>query len=70
MTLRAHKQLHTASRRQPASGFTLIEVLVVLALTLMMMTMFATIFQMTGTFVTRQKGIGENDQSAESSRRF
>jgi prepilin-type N-terminal cleavage/methylation domain-containing protein len=64
MTLRAHKQLHTASRRQPASGFTLIEVLVVLALTLMMMTMFATIFQMTGTFVTRQKGIGENDQSA------
>jgi hypothetical protein len=38
--------------------------MVVLALTLVMMTMFATIFSMTGTFVTKQKAVGENDQSA------
>jgi prepilin-type N-terminal cleavage/methylation domain-containing protein len=45
-------------------GFTLIEVMVVLALTLIMMAAFAQIFSMTGTFVTKQKGIGENDQAA------
>jgi prepilin-type N-terminal cleavage/methylation domain-containing protein len=52
------------SERRTARGFTLIEILVVLALTLVMMSMFATIFTMTGTFVTKQKGVGENDQSA------
>src|ERR1700730_17792400 len=51
-------------RRQPARGFTLIEVMVVLALTLVMMAAFAQIFSMTGTFVTKQRGVGENDQSA------
>ncbi len=55
-----------ARRSRVATGFTLIEILVVLALTLVMMSMFATIFSMTGTFVTKQKGIGENDQSAAS----
>jgi hypothetical protein len=38
--------------------------MIVLALTLVMMSLFATIFGMTGTFVTKQKGVGENDQSA------
>ena len=52
------------SHRHDAHGFTLIEVLVVLALTLVMMSMFAAIFTMTGTFVAKQKGVGENDQSA------
>ncbi len=52
------------SERRTIRGFTLIEILVVLALTLVMMSMFATIFTMTGTFVTKQKGVGENDQSA------
>src|ERR1700722_11301202 len=51
-------------RRNVPRGFTLIEVLVVLALTLIMMAAFAQIFSMTGTFVTKQKGIGENDQAA------
>lgn len=46
------------------SGFTLIEVMVSLALTLIMMVLFAQIFQITGNFVTRNKGIAENDQSA------
>jgi prepilin-type N-terminal cleavage/methylation domain-containing protein len=53
-----------AAQRLSSSGFTLIEVMIVLALTLVMMSLFATIFTMTGTFVTKQKGIGENDQSA------
>src|SRR5580704_6335624 len=52
------------ARRSSRTGFTLIEIMVVLALTLVMMTMFATIFSMTGTFVTKQKAMGENDQSA------
>jgi hypothetical protein len=53
-------------RRRPnqTAGFTLVEVLVTLALTMIMMYLFAVIFQITGNFVTRQKGIGENDQSA------
>jgi hypothetical protein len=38
--------------------------LVVLALTLIMMLLFAQIFQITGNFVTRHKGVAENDQSA------
>ena len=53
--------------RSPASskeGFTLIEVMVTLALTMIMMAMFASIFKIAGDFVTRQKGIGENDQAA------
>ena len=50
--------------RQQAAGFTLVEVLVTLALTMIMMLLFAQIFQIAGNFVTRQKGIGENDQSA------
>jgi competence protein ComGC len=58
----------TTSRRRPSqaqsAGFTLVEVLVTLALTMIMMLLFARIFQIAGNFVTRQKGIGENDQSA------
>jgi prepilin-type N-terminal cleavage/methylation domain-containing protein len=50
--------------RNVRRGFTLIEVMVVLALTLVMMAAFAQIFSQTGTFVTKQKGIGENDQAA------
>jgi len=58
------QQRYRGSRRSSTAGFTLIEVLVVLALTLVMMSFFALIFSMTGTFVAKQKGIGENDQSA------
>ncbi len=64
MNARIHKKSRGFPRRPSPAGFTLIEVLVVLALTLVMMSLFATIFSMTGTFVTKQKGIGENDQSA------
>jgi prepilin-type N-terminal cleavage/methylation domain-containing protein len=62
---RLNKNVLSVARPQAVrTGFTLIEVLVVLALTLIMMSVFATIFQQAGTFVTRQKGVGENDQSA------
>jgi prepilin-type N-terminal cleavage/methylation domain-containing protein len=63
MNPRTNRQPDRA-RRSPRHGFTLIEIMVVLALTLVMMALFAQIFTMTGTFVTRQKAVGENDQSA------
>ena len=40
--------------------------LVTLALTMIMMYLFASIFKITGNFVTRQKGIVENDQTPAS----
>jgi type II secretory pathway pseudopilin PulG len=59
-----HFKRQRSFRRASSSGFTLIEMMVTLALTMIMMYLFARIFQITGDFVTRQKGIGENDQSA------
>lgn len=48
------------------SGFTLVEMMVSVTLVLMMMTLFASIFQMaTGTMAT-QRAISENDQRARS----
>ena len=52
------------NRRRNASLMTVCLLLVTLALTMIMMLLFAQIFQIAGNFVTRQKGIGENDQSA------
>src|SRR5579864_9373406 len=61
-------QIQDRRRRRIAqfgrTGFTLVELMVTLALTLIMMVMFGYIFKSTGDFVTRQKGIAENDQSA------
>src|ERR1700733_11132476 len=51
----------------PQSGrasFTLVEMLVVMALTLIMMVVFAQVFGNSADFVRRQKGIAENDQAA------
>ena len=64
MSTSTRKRRHRALQQPSTAGFTLIEVMIVLALTLVMMSMFAVIFGMTGTFVTKQKGVGENDQSA------
>ncbi|MEJ7593603.1 MAG: prepilin-type N-terminal cleavage/methylation domain-containing protein [Planctomycetaceae bacterium] len=44
------------------SGFTLVEMLVALALVMLMMTMFATIFQMATGSATKQRIIAETDQ--------
>ncbi len=43
-------------------GFTLVEMLVSVALVLLMMTMFASIFQVAVGLMTRQRGLAENDQ--------
>jgi prepilin-type N-terminal cleavage/methylation domain-containing protein len=43
-------------------GFTLVEMLVSVALVLLMMSMFATIFQVAVGLMTRQRGLAENDQ--------
>jgi prepilin-type N-terminal cleavage/methylation domain-containing protein len=63
-TTTRRSKVGVGQHREEARGFTLIEVMVVLALTLVMMAAFAQIFSMTGTFVTKQKGVGENDQAA------
>jgi type II secretory pathway pseudopilin PulG len=52
------------TRRAAASGFTLVEMLVSVALVLLMMTMFAQIFQMATGSLSQQKAIAENDQKA------
>ena len=45
-------------------GFTLVEMLVAVALVLLMMTMFAQIFQTASDTITIQRGIANNDQKA------
>lgn len=50
--------------RQRRSGFTLVEMLVSVALVLLMMTMFATIFQIATGSMNKQRGIAELDQKA------
>ena len=51
-------------RRRPhrSSGFTLVELLVVVGLVLLMMSMFAQIFVMATDTLSQQRGIAENDQ--------
>ncbi len=49
-----------ASRRR---GFTLVEMMVATALVVVMMLMFAQVFQTAGGLVSNQKGLAENDQS-------
>lgn len=55
-------------RHRPAArgGFTLVELLVVAGLTVMMMSMFATVFQLATGSITTQRGIAENDQRART----
>lgn len=62
---------HTCVRcRKPAprmvrarhSGFTLVEMMVAVTLVLLIMSMFAQVFQLAGGTITTQRGIAENDQ--------
>ncbi|HCO23144.1 prepilin-type N-terminal cleavage/methylation domain-containing protein [Gimesia maris] len=46
------------------SGFTLVELLVSVALVLLMMVMFTEIFQIASSSITTQRGLSENDQRA------
>ncbi len=58
--------LRTAFRRRHPQGFTLVEMLVAVALVLLMMTLFAQVFQMAGGTITTQRGIAENDQRSRT----
>lgn len=72
MKARAPKRNHAvrllrASRRRASvgsTGFTLVEMLVAVALVLLMMTLFAQVFQGATNSMNRQKGMAENDQKA------
>ena len=47
-------------------GFTLVEMLVTVAIMLLLMTMFAEVFQLAGNTISSQRGIAENDQRSRS----
>lgn len=60
---------HNPRQTQPRllsarAGFTLVELLVSVALVLLMMVLFAEIFQIASGSITNQRGISENDQRA------
>lgn len=57
---------HHAGNRAGDRGFTLVEMLVSVALVLLMMSLFATIFQIASGSVSKQRGISQNDQRARS----
>jgi prepilin-type N-terminal cleavage/methylation domain-containing protein len=50
----------------PSRGFTLVEMLVSVALVLLLMTLFAQVFQIAGGSISTQRGIMENDQRART----
>ncbi len=54
----------TVVRSCRVAGFTLVEMLVSVAIVLLMMSMFAQIFQMATGSLSQQRGIAENDQKA------
>ncbi len=73
--MKQHKKTKSMKRRlvirqttRPAqrAAFTLVEMLVAVTLILLMMSMFASIFSMASSSVSKQRGIAENDQRARS----
>lgn len=61
-----NKYQYTIKPSTNRSAFTLVEMLVSVSLVLLMMTMFATMFQITTRSMSKQRGISENDQRARS----
>jgi type II secretory pathway pseudopilin PulG len=60
---RADRGSHAAARRERTrAGFTLVEMLVAVGLVVLMMSLFATIFQFATSAMAIQKGVAENDQ--------
>lgn len=63
---------HNKSRRRSRrlfsrrAGFTLVEMLVAVALVLLLMSMFAQVFQIAGNTMSKQRGIAENDQRSRT----
>lgn len=47
-------------------GFSLVEMLIAVAVMLLLMAMFAEVFQLAGSTITTQRGIAENDQRART----
>lgn len=60
------RHVQRKSRRPSRSAFTLVEMLVSVTLVLLMMTLFASIFQMATGSMAKQRGIAENDQRART----
>ncbi|MFO0976256.1 MAG: type II secretion system protein [Planctomycetaceae bacterium] len=60
------KTKHNRSQRNARRAFTLVEMLVAVTLVLLMMTMFASIFQMASGSVTKQRAIANHDQRARA----
>lgn len=54
------------SFKHPKAGFTLVEMLVATALVVLMMLLFAQVFQTSSGLVSRQKGLAKNDQSSRT----
>ena len=48
------------------AGFTLVEMMIAVGLIILMLTLFASVFQTASSSVDRQRGIAENDQQARS----
>jgi type II secretory pathway pseudopilin PulG len=57
----AERQGYTTRR-----AFTLVEMLIAVGITVMMMTLFAEIFQLASNSMTKQRGLSENDQRSRS----
>ncbi|MBL8815812.1 MAG: prepilin-type N-terminal cleavage/methylation domain-containing protein [Planctomyces sp.] len=64
--MRKQQKPGTQSVSSNRSAFTLVEMLVAVALILLMMSMFASIFSIASSSVSKQRGIAENDQRARS----
>ena len=60
-TLRSVVRLHAQSSDR---AFTLVEMMIAVALVLLIMTMFAEIFQIATSSLSKQRGLSENDQRA------
>lgn len=61
-----HTQLQRVSLDPVRFGFTLVEMLISVTLVLLMMSMFAQVFQMAGSSISKQRGLAENDQRSRT----
>lgn len=66
MSKQRSKMLPHVYALEPRGGFTLVEMLVSVALVLLMMTLFSSIFSMAANSVATQRGISQNDQRARA----
>ena len=60
------RRVKKRNARNPRSAFTLVEMLVAVALVVLMMSLFASVFQLASGSISVQRGIAENDQRSRS----